>query len=119
MKAIFLSVDALLNLLMGVLLASFPQGLITLLGLPDARPRFYARLLGAVLIGIGLALLFEIRKPGAGLGLAGAVAINLCGAAMLVALLFAPLDLSRRGRVLLWGLVIALVGLGVAELSET
>lgn len=116
MTALLLAIDALLNLLLGALMASFPGGLIAWLGLPDAHPRFYARILGAVLIGIALALMVEIWKPGAGLGLQGAIAINLSAAVMLAALLLAPLELSRRGRVLLWGLVAVLVGLSVVEL---
>ena len=59
-------------LVLGLLLAVFPRSLVALLGAPQTDETFYASLLGAVLIGIGLALTIEfIRHPRlpAGLGL--------------------------------------------------
>ena len=117
MAAALLWVDALLNLLMGALLAGFPKSVIAWLGLPLARPEFYARVLGAVLVGIGLALLVELWQPSAGIGLPGAVVINLCGAAMLAALLVAGLEVSRRGQIVLWCLVAMLLCLSGAEFA--
>lgn len=117
MAATLLWIDALLNLGMGALLAWFPRGLVTWLGLPYARPYFYARVLGAVLFGIGLALVVAAWRSESGLGLMGAVAINLSGAAMLVALLMMTSEVSGRGRVVLWGAVAVLAGLSIAELG--
>ena len=117
MTATLLWIDAVLNLLMGALLASFPERLVAWLGLPLARPAFYARLLGAVLVGIGLALLVELWQPSAGLGLSGAIAVNLSAAAMLATLLLAGSPARRRGQTLLWGLVAILLTLSIAEIT--
>ena len=119
MTSAFLWLDAMLNVLIGTVLAGFPRNLIVLLGLPLVRHEFYARVLGAVLIGIGLALLVELWRPSAGLGLPGAIAINLCAAAMLVALLLLRSDVNRRGQTVLWGVVAILVCLSIAELALT
>lgn len=71
-------------------------------------------------LGIGLALLIEcFRKPQGliGLGLGGAVAINLCAGLVLAAwLIFGGLDLPLRGLVFLWILVFVLVGISTLEL---
>jgi hypothetical protein len=51
-----------------------------------------------------------------GLGLAGAVAINLCGGGVLAAwLVFGRLDVPPHGRVFLWALVVLLVSISMAE----
>ena len=54
-----LTVDAIVNLVLGSLLIVFPTGLVSLLGVPAAEPAFYPSILGAVLFGIGIALLIE------------------------------------------------------------
>ena len=84
----FLWIEACLKLAGGLALVTAPRVLAQLLGLPSADDRFWPRLLGAVLIGLAAASLIESRSPGAGgLGLAGSIAINLAGAAMIGALL--------------------------------
>lgn len=119
MNTTLLVVDAIVNLGLGALLIAYPSHLVSLLGMPDVRPSFYARVLGGVLFGIGTALALEAgSSAGQGLGLAGAVAINLCGAAVLAGvLLMQSLDIPLRGRVLLWGLCVLLVGLSLLELT--
>jgi hypothetical protein len=110
-----LLVDAVINLLLGVALVFFPRPLVAALGLPGAVSAFYPSILGAVLFGIGLALLAQ-RRRGDGLGLTGAVAINLSGGVVLSAwLISGGLALPVRGRVLLWGLACVLVGISVLE----
>jgi hypothetical protein len=110
-----LIIDGVINLALGVLLVAFPAPLIQVLGLPS-ESRFYANILGAVLIGIAIALFIQ-HKNGSGLGLDGAVVINLCGGATLAAwLVFGDLDLNTGGAILLWALVILLVGLSFTEL---
>ena len=87
--AAVLLIDAVVNLLLGLPLVFFPHQTAALLGLPDPGSLLYASLLGAVLVGIGLALIIECRGtrlPSSGLGLGGALSINLCGVAMLSAL---------------------------------
>jgi hypothetical protein len=109
--------DATINLILGGLLVFFPGWLVTALGIPAAQQAFYPSILGAVLVGIGIALLLERRKGG-GLGLGGAIAINMTGGLVLAAwLLFGGLSLPLRGEAFLWGLVIVLVGISSLELG--
>ncbi len=119
-RRVLLSIDAAVNLVLGSVLMAFPTRLVTVLGIPTTDTRFYPTVLGAVLLGIGLALLVEVRShtPRAvGLGLTGAVTINLCGGIMLgIWLLVGGLDLPTRGLILLWLLVFVLVGLSSFEL---
>ena len=116
-----LTLDAVVNLALGALLSltvPFPKRLPRLLGVPPVEQPFYASLLGAVLIGIGIALLVERRRASeaapVGLGLMGAIAINLCGGVALCGwLILGRLDLPVRGAVVLWSidaLVLAISG---------
>ena len=111
--------DAVINLGLGALLLAFPKTLVDLLGVPDTNTRFYPSLLGAVLLGIGLSLIIEVyRKPAGltGLGLGGAVAINICGAAALTELLiFGDLNLPIQGSIFLWVLVFVLTVISAVE----
>ena len=114
-----LKVDAAINLILGVLLMAFPAKLIKALGAPMADPSFYPTILGGVLFGIGLALLIECYRKSSrviGLGLGGAIAINLCGGLVLAAwLLSDKLTLPLRGQIFLWSLVVLLVGISLLE----
>ena len=118
-ESILLTIDGILNVALGVLLVLFPAPLVEALRIPEA-PGFYPNILGGVLVGIGIALFLERGSPGrngSGLGLNGAIAINLCGALVLSGwLLFGDLALPLRGYVFLWLLVILLVGISAAEL---
>ena len=115
-----LLVDAIINLILGALLATFPKSVVEFLGVPDTDITFYPSILGAVLIGIGVALVIEyLRKPTrpAGLGLYGAIAINLCGAVFLIGwLLIGNLEIPLRGQIFLWGLAVVLIVISVVEL---
>jgi hypothetical protein len=52
-----------------------------------------------------------------GLGLAGAIAINLCGGLVLLGwLIFGNLNLPLRGNLFLWLIAIILVGISSVEL---
>lgn len=111
-----LLIDAIINLVLGVLLIFFPGPVVAILGVPGVESAFYPSILGAVLFGIGIALLVE-RGAGGGLGLRGAVAINLSGGVVLVFwLLFGHLQLPLRGLVFLWALAAVLVGISTVEL---
>jgi hypothetical protein len=118
-----LLVDALINLILGALLATFPNSVVAFLGVPDSSTRFYPSILGAVLIGVALALVIEyVRTPTrpAGLGLYGAIAINLCGALFLVGWLFGGrLEIPLRGQVFLWTLAAALIVISLVELVRS
>jgi hypothetical protein len=112
-----LLVDALVNLALGGLLLVFPQGVIEALGIPGAASAFYPSVLGAVLLGIGIALLLEGRPARDGLGLRGAVAINLCGALALGGWsLLGDLRIPLRGRLVMGLLAVAIVALSLLEI---
>ncbi len=115
-----LLVDGAVNLVLGVVLLLFPVGVANLMGLPPTSTNFYPSILGAVLAGIGVALLVErfgADKGVRGLGLGGAIAINVCGAgALLVWLLVVPFDIPARGYAVLWTvaiLVLVIAGIEV------
>ena len=109
--------DAGVNLLLGVLLMAFPAAVVEALGIPPAAVAFYPSILGAVLFGIGIALWIGRSGSASGLGLAGAVSINLCGGVVLALwLTFGKLGLPARGYVFLWCLVVLLIGLSAIEL---
>ncbi len=118
---ILLAVDGAVNLVLGLLLVCFPTGLAEWLGLPAPGSWFYTTILGAVLFGIGVALFLELHGAPSGvrgLGLGGAIAINLCGgSALLVLLLTLPLDIPLRGTVILWGVGVLVVGIALAEIA--
>jgi len=120
MRSVLLFIDAVINVALGALLLAFPAPLVALLGVPPVESTFYPSVLGAVLIGIGVALLVEQAHRGPetrGLGLIGAVSINLSGGTVLVAWLVAgSLALPTRGTLFLWTLAAVLVGLSLIEL---
>lgn len=114
-----LLLDALINLVLGAALLCFSVT-APMLGIPPAAHAFYPMILGAVLFGIGLALLWEVYRGAeqpVGLGLGGAVAINLCGGVALTGwLLLGNLDVPLRGRIVLWTLAVVLVVISLAEI---
>jgi len=115
-----LIVDGIVNLVLGILLLSFPWGTASYLGVPSAPHGFYPTILGGVIFGIGVALLIEVLGAGRsipGLGLAGAIAINFCGAGVLTFWLVArPLALPTRGYMVLGSIAILVFGIGAVEL---
>lgn len=120
MKKELLTIDGVVNLVLGILLVWYPPSLVEAIGLSTNGRPFFASVLGGVLFGIGLALLVERYRPPLqiiGLGLGGAVAINLCGGGVLaIWLLAGSLTLTTLGRLTLWALVLFLVGLSSLEL---
>ena len=120
-RSLWLSIDSLINLLLGAFLVVFPRDFVSYLGIPQPGSAFYPGILGAVLIGIGIALWMERgtdRASGRGLGLGGAVVINLCAALVLAAwLLFGDLSLAARGFGFLWGIVAVLIVASLAEIA--
>jgi hypothetical protein len=116
---ILLAIDGAVNLVLGLLLLLFPAGVLVFFGLPPTDTYFYASILGAVIFGIGIALLIELWGAGRGirsLGLGGAIVINFCGAGALVAwLLFGHFSIPLRGHVTLWAVAILVLGIGFAE----
>jgi hypothetical protein len=111
--------DAVINLVLGALLLIYPQNLVEALGLPPVRSAFFPSVLGGVLIGIGIALLLAWRGGAQGLGLDGAIAINLCGAGVVVGwLLVSPDSIPTRGRWTLWTVAALVIGIGLGELRH-
>ena len=115
----FLLIDAVVNLILGILLLLFPFGVAEILGVPLPETNFYPTILGGVIFGIGIALLLEAygeRWGARGLGLGGAIAINFCGAGILALwLVFKPLNIPLHGLIILWVIAISVLGLGILE----
>lgn len=119
MQRPLLLADALINLLLGALLLFYPQWLVEALGMPVVANTFFPNVLGGVLFGIGLALLIAYRGGAQGLGLDGAIAINLCGAGVVVGwLVIAPHAIPPRGKITLWIIALAVIGIGLVELQH-
>ena len=102
----------------GLVLAVSPRTLARLLGLSAADDPFWPRLLGATLIGLGLAMVLEVQYvPGKGLGVYGNTAVNLAAAAGVGAMLIlgrgAP---TKRGRAVLWLTAALLTLLALVEI---
>jgi len=120
MRKELLTVDGIVNLVLGILLVAFPANVVLALGIPAGDSAFYANVLGGVLFGVGVALVIERFRPPlktVGLGLGGAISINLCGGVVLAGwLILGRLELTTLGTIVLWGLVVLLVGLSVIEL---
>ena len=115
-----LILDGIINLILGLLLLLVPFGVASFLGVPEPVSYLYPCVLGAVLFGIGIALLLEVRgdaKGFRGLGMGGAIVINFCGAGTLLGwLLMSSTDLPMRGRILLWCIALVVLLVGVVEL---
>jgi len=119
-QQILLVADAIINFALGILLFVFPENLLRFLGAPIPSETFYARILGAVLLGIGMALVlerFQDRIGLAGLGIGGAILINIFGAGALVFwLLFGTMDIPLRGHIILWIIALIVISISVIEL---
>jgi hypothetical protein len=119
-KTITLIIDAIINLVLGILLLLFPI-VYDFLGVPASNTNFYPNILGAALIGIAIALSIEaFRKEKSkyiGLGLIGAICINMCGGIVLtIWLLFGELTIPLRGKLFLWILASILLVISSVEL---
>ncbi len=119
-----LLVDAFINLILGILLLlliPFPDQLPELLGVPTVEQIFYPSIMGGVFIGIAIALFIETQRRTeyglVGLGLGGAIAINLSGGAVLIGwLIFGKLDIPLNGKIFLWIIAIILIVISSIEL---
>ncbi|MFN2127232.1 MAG: hypothetical protein ACK2TU_05180 [Anaerolineales bacterium] len=114
-----LLIDAIINFVLAFLLGIFPKEIISFLGMPVVSNPFYASILGGVFFGIGIALLISrsAKKNSDGLGLRGALAINLSGGLVLALwLLFGSLEIPTHGKIIMWALVAILFLLSAVEL---
>jgi hypothetical protein len=120
-QEILLSIDGMINLVLGILLILFPAGVDELFGVPKSTTNFYPTILGGVIFGIGIALLIErygFKYKISGLGLGGAIAINISGAVvLLVWLLIDPFNLPIKGYIVLWSIALCVLFVGVVELA--
>jgi hypothetical protein len=118
-KALLL-IDGIINLILGCVLLLFPLGIAKIFGIPESDINFYPSVLGGVIFGIGIALLIELYgapKGLRGLGLGGAIAINLCGSVVLcVWLILKPFGIPLRGYIILWSIAVMVILVGIVEL---
>ena len=115
-----LSVDSIINVVLGICLLAMPGATIEFFGLPETDTHFYVTVLGAVLLGIGIALWIERRSkdPWRGLGLVGAIVINTLGAgAVVVWLLLGPFAMPTRGYVVLWSVAVIVLGMALVQIA--
>jgi hypothetical protein len=112
-----LELDGVGNVLLGLPLLFFPREVTELLGLPPLAASFYPAILGSIFVGIGVALLVERFRPSlGGLGLGGAIAINLIfGITLAGWLLFTRMRPAPRGMLVLSILAVILVGISLVE----
>jgi hypothetical protein len=112
--------DAVLKLACGLPLVLLPGASLKAAGLPGSAAPLLARLLGAALCGMALALALEpLTGRTSGLGPGGAALINLSGALVLgLAIVSGRAEAPFRGRLLLWVLVAAMALLAALELPH-
>ena len=117
---ILLLIDGIINLLLGFVLLLFPFGIAKFIGIPESKSSFYPTILGAVIFGIGLSLIIErygYKSQIRGLGLAGAITINLCGSFILIVwLIIDPFNIPLRGYIILWSLALLVLVVGITEI---
>ena len=113
-------IDGIFNVVLGILLLLFPFGISEALGVPKSNTDFYPTILGGVIFGIGVALLIErygFKHGIRGLGLGGAIAINLCGSFVLIIwLIINPFNLPLRGYIVLWAIAMIVLFVGIGEI---
>jgi hypothetical protein len=112
--------DGAVNITIGILLLFFPLGVARFFGVPQPNSYFYPTILGGVIFGIGIALFLEaygFNHGIRGLGLAGAIVINICGSGVLfIWLIFRPLAIPVKGYVTLWAIAIIVFTIGIIEI---
>lgn len=112
-------IDSIINLLLGIVLLSYSKPIVDFFGLPETDLRFYPNILGAIIFGIGIALFIEYKRKHQfiGLGLSGAISINLMGRIVLfIWLISGELKIPLQGTIILWTFDIVLVVISLFEL---
>lgn len=105
----------------GLLLFVAPITLSRLAGFARTESGFWPRLAGALLAGIAMAVFAGLAFPAAhgGLGPAGLIAINLCGAVALIGpLILGKAAPTRRGRLFILATALTLLTLAFAEIAH-
>lgn len=115
---LLLLIDGSINIVLGIILLAYSEIIVDFIGIPATDNKFYPNILGAVLLGIGVALFIEYKGKNilAGLGLGGAIAINLSGGIVLFLWLVSDqLVIPLRGRIILWLLDTILIVISLVE----
>ena len=115
---LLLVIDAIINCFLGIVLLLFSESIVDFFGLPASDTKFYPTILGAILFGIGIALTIEYKRKGKfiGLGLGGAISINLIGGIVLFYwLISGNLKIPFQGTIILWTLDFILIGISLFE----
>jgi hypothetical protein len=118
-ESVLLTIDGIINLLLGAALLAFPKGLVSFLGLPQPADPLYSGVLGGVLVGIGGGLVLQqlLDRPIQARAVEVPIVTNLGGAGSLIALLvIGHLQIPIRGHVFLWIVAIVVLATGVAEI---
>lgn len=110
--------ETLIKFFPGLFLTLAPATTLRLLGLPRSDSAFWPRICGVLLVGVAAAVFLEGMSIGHGLGAAGLVVINLCGASVLATMLVLERGpASVRGRVAVWLAVCLLVTMSLIEIA--
>ncbi|MEO1266107.1 MAG: hypothetical protein AAFV26_10415 [Pseudomonadota bacterium] len=118
MLAQILFLDLVSKAVIGGLLLLFPITTARVFGLPHGQVGLWARLLGAQLLGIALAIYIEHDNQMNGLGLTGLIGINIATMLVLLTFTVAQGAGTKRGTALLWFLTIGAFGLSVLQIAQ-
>lgn len=116
--------ETLLKGSIGLMMLMMPITSAKLAGLPHGNSAFWPRLFGAALLGIAAAFAVEgytqlnANISARGLGLGGAIAINLVTVLSLIGTLIFKGVTTRRGLLLLWSFILLLVLLMLFEIAH-
>jgi hypothetical protein len=117
--------ETLLKGSIGLILIFLPITAARMAGLPHGNVAFWPRLFGAALLGIAGAFAVEGYNlaggaiEAKGLGLGGAVIINLTTIVSLFGTLIFSAVATRRGKVLIWLMILVLLFLTLFEIGQT
>jgi hypothetical protein len=116
--------ETLLKGSIGLLLVFLPITTARMAGFPHGNTAFWPRLFGSALLGIAGAFAVEGYIAGGaieakGLGLGGAVIINLTAILSLFGTLIFSAVATRRGKVVIWLMILLLLFLTLFEIGHT
>lgn len=119
-ESTLLLADGIINLILGIPLLFFPTFVSETFGIRMVEGFLFSGILGGVLTGIGIALIIERYRDCLGirgLGLGGAISINLFGAgALAFRLIKGDHGLPLFTREILWVIVAVVIGISVFEI---
>jgi hypothetical protein len=113
--------EVVLKSVAGLVLVLLPLTALRFVGMQRPETGFWPRLLGGIVLGIAAGVFITLRFPEArgGIGPAGLVAVNLAGAAMLIApLIMGTAAPTRRGRAVIVLGAVTLLALAFLEIAH-